>query len=148
MQRCSAMASASSWLAGGHMDWTRVLRPLLPGGGTGVLLSPLLSSTSQWLLPADRRSAGNTPVVSTSRRAPLVWRNKAATTASSSRGFRLQVLYTMRPPVRSMAAPRVAMLSCSGWMPTAMWRCHLRHRSGALRSVPSPVQGTSARMRS
>ena len=67
----------------------------------------------------------------------------SATTASSSTGLKLQVEYTRRPPTRRRCAACSAMRSCSGCSPLPLGAAQRRQMSGALRSVPSPEQGTS-----
>ena len=72
--------------------------------------------------------------------------NANATTASFSSGFILQVEYTRRPPILSMLKPRTRQPIWIGCNYTAPLKAHERHRSGDFLSVPSPEQGTSARI--
>ena len=72
----------------------------------------------------------------------------SATTASSSIGLKVQVEYTSRPPSLSMWQACRAMRSCRGCSPLPLPGVQRRQMSGALRMVPSPLQGTSQRMRS
>src|SRR5271170_524129 len=72
----------------------------------------------------------------------------AARTASSSTGFILQVEYTTRPPTLSIWSARTRILTCVRWSPSPLLGVHLVHTSRFFLVVPSPEQGTSARMRS
>mmetsp|Transcript_107578 Transcript_107578/g.213699 ORF Transcript_107578/g.213699 Transcript_107578/m.213699 type:complete len:276 (+) Transcript_107578:1089-1916(+) len=72
----------------------------------------------------------------------------AATTASSSMGLKLHVLYTSRPPGRSISRPRQRMVNCRWWRSSASFGLHLSHNAGCFLRVPSPEQGTSAKTRS
>lgn len=111
---------------------------------------PFLDGTRQVDRPGRRLRPGSSDETSTSdKSAPSDGSDSsAATTASSSSGFREHVLYTMRPPGASKAAQRAAILNCSACSPIPCAADHLRHTSGDLRRVPSPEQGTSARTRS
>ena len=72
----------------------------------------------------------------------------SATTASSSTGLNEQVEYTMRPPTFRRVTDCRAMRSWRAWIPLPLTGDHRRQMSPALRIVPSPLHGTSQRMRS
>mmetsp|Transcript_36854 Transcript_36854/g.65989 ORF Transcript_36854/g.65989 Transcript_36854/m.65989 type:complete len:216 (+) Transcript_36854:373-1020(+) len=123
---------------------------LSPSWGTSSMLpnhSPL-SRIFQDSMPGLRFSSGKAPVISTRRSDPLERRNTSATTASFSTGLKVQVEYTMRPPILSSRAACRVIRTCNGCRATPLLVFHLRQMSGALRSVPSPQQGTSHKMRS
>ena len=124
---------------------------LMPSAGTtppGPFLPSYLAGTLQSPSPCAVSSPGSAPRASTRRSAPPARSSSAATTASSSTGLSEHVEYTSLPPTFVRAAQRTAMRSCSGCRPLPRLGDQRRHRSAALRSVPSPEHGTSASTRS
>ena len=79
-----------------------------------------------------------------SKRSPPGPSSTAATTASSSTGFRLHVEYSKNPPGRTSAAAFRATATCVACRALPSPGCHRFKTSGSLRSVPSPEHGTSA----
>ena len=72
---------------------------------------PSLSHTSHVRTPGTRRSSGIRSDTSRSSSAPSDCFSSAATTASSSIGLNVHVLYTSRPPTFRTLAARTAILS-------------------------------------
>ena len=114
----------------------------------GASCQPKTSPTFHEYIPGRRRSPSSSPLTSTSFSAPLDRRRSAATTASSSSGLSEHVLYTSLPPTLSSRAACAAISSWSECRSTPLAGDHFFHKSGDLRRVPSPLHGTSARMRS
>jgi len=76
-------------------------------------------------------------------------RSTAATTASFSTGLREHVEYTRRPRGASSFRPRVKIAACNRCTRNAFNGVHEgMNGDGSLRTVPSPLQGTSHIMRS
>mmetsp|Transcript_23563 Transcript_23563/g.79574 ORF Transcript_23563/g.79574 Transcript_23563/m.79574 type:complete len:281 (-) Transcript_23563:265-1107(-) len=120
-------------------------------------LSPLMRSTcsptSHVARPARRFIFGSTSSgqASTSTApgfAAFARLRSAATTASSSTGFNEHVEYAMSPPGRRTSRARQATASCTAcsWCATA--GVQRGSTEASLRTVPSPLHGTSARTRS
>mmetsp|Transcript_57853 Transcript_57853/g.156047 ORF Transcript_57853/g.156047 Transcript_57853/m.156047 type:complete len:272 (+) Transcript_57853:663-1478(+) len=74
-------------------------------------------------------------------------RRTCATTASFSSGFSEHVLYTTRPPPRQSCRARSRISTCVGCRATEFLLLHVLQIFRFFRSVPSPLQGTSARTR-
>ena len=141
---------------GGHMDFSKVRRKptetasawLSSNVGYSTTSSSTIVITFQLDIPGRRRKSRTRSEASTISNAPPHRRTSSATTASFSTGLKLHVLYTMYPPTRNSATPRCAMRSCRPCSPMANSGRHSLQICGFLRSVPSPLHGTSQMMRS
>ena len=144
----SSFCSLAVELEGGHIESANpfCFRDWLLTEGSSC--HPKTSPTLQLCMPGRRSSPGSFLHTSTSFNAPFEPFNKALTTASFSRGFKLHVLYTSRPPTFNSRAACSAIDSCSVCRSTPDAGVHFFHKSGLLRRVPSPEHGTSAKMRS
>lgn len=109
---------------------------------------PSLVMTFHCETPGIHFSPGNSADTSASSRAPSLFSSRAAMTASSSTGFKEQVEYTILPPSASCSAPRVAIRSCRPWSCKLFKVVHFFQTSMFFLIVPSPLQGTSHKIRS
>ena len=116
------------------------------------------SVTTQVESPFPRERLGKWAETSTNRTAPSLCRQISRTTASFSSGFSEHVLYTILPPILRSFTARAKMATWRECSDCAYRGDHDAQSSGdfrygslprlSLTSVPSPLQGTSQRMRS